>query len=271
MNYNAIVELVYSARKIALDKALGSSVSMKGDNDYVTAVDTGISDYIKKGLKEIAPQAAFVTEEESEHVSAGERFILDPIDGTTNLMRGYNKSSISLGYYKDGAVQFGVVYDPYTCELFFAVRGKGAHLYNARNGLSALLRVGVESYTKNVLRVSDLPHERAIVEFGAGSTNKGVAEESFAIGKEVFLHCSDLRRICSSALSVCYIAAGRIDGYFERKIKAWDYAAGALILEEAGGRISQWSGQPLPFAEPSTILAGNRDTYDYLLTVLKNR
>ena len=271
MNYNAIAQLVYDARKIALDKTLKADVQLKGDADFVTAVDTGISAFIKNGLKEIAPDAAFVTEEESEHISVGKRFVLDPIDGTTNLTRGYNVSSISLGYYADGEVQFGVVYDPYTGEMFFAVKGKGAHFYNARFGVSRLLKIGVENYDKDTLAVSDLSRGQAIVEFGAGSTNKAVSEESFAIAKEVFENCMDLRRICSSALAVCYIAAGRIDGYFERKIKVWDYCAASLILEEAGGKISQWNGERLPFAEPSSIVAGNVDTYAYLLEILRKR
>lgn len=271
MDYNAIVKLVFNARKIAKDKRLKADVSLKGDADFVTAVDTEISAFIKSGLQKIAPTAAFVTEEESEHISVGERFVLDPIDGTTNLTRGYDACSISLGYYAGGEVQFGVVLDPFKDELFFAIKGKGAHYYNARRGIRRLLETGVENYRGGRMHVSDLLHSQAIVEFGAGSTNKGVSNESFAIAKEVFENCMDLRRICSSALAVCYIAAGRIDGYFERKIKVWDYCAASLILEEAGGVISQWNGEALPFTDPSTILAGNVDTYAYLLTLLKNR
>ena len=271
MDYNAIVQLVYNARKIAKNKRLKADVSLKGDADFVTAVDTEISEFIKKGLKKIAPSVAFVTEEESEHISVGERFVLDPIDGTTNLTRGYDACSISLGYYAGGEVKFGIVLDPFKDELFFAVKGQGAHYYNARRGISRLLKAGVERYRGGELRVSPLSYRQAIVEFGAGSTNKGVSDESFSLAKEIFENCMDLRRICSSALAVCYIAAGRIDGYFERKIKVWDYCAASLILEEAGGIISQWSGERLPFAEPSTIVAGNVDTHAYLLTLLKNR
>jgi myo-inositol-1(or 4)-monophosphatase len=271
MNYNAIVKLVYDARKIALNAKLRKDFSMKGEADYVTAVDTAISEFIKNGLKEIAPDYAFVTEEESEHVTAGKRFILDPIDGTTNLVRGYNQCSISLACYCGDEVKFGVVYSPFSGETFFAVKGKGAHFYNARNGVNRLLKIGVENYTADRLAVSKNLRQDAIVEFGAGSTNKIVAEESFRLGEEIFKNCMDLRRICSSALSLCYIAAGRIDGYFERKLKVWDYAAAALILEEAGGALSQWNGERLPFTEPSTIVAGNVDTYAYLLKILKDR
>ena len=140
MDYNALVRLVYDARRIATDKGLRADVSVKGEADFVTAVDTGISAYIKEGLNKIAPGVAFVTEEEAEHISVGERFVLDPIDGTTNLMRGYNVSSISLGYYADGEVRFGVVYDPFTNKMFFAVKGLGAHFYDTRFGMDRLTR-----------------------------------------------------------------------------------------------------------------------------------
>ncbi len=271
MDYNSIVKLVYDAKKIAISKKLKSKVSLKGKADYVTAVDLGISAYIKEGLKKIAPSVAFVTEEEDKHVSSGERFILDPIDGTTNLVHGYKQSSISLAYYVNGRVEFGVVFSPFTYELFFAIKDKGAYFYSTRYGISKLLKIGVENYDKNPLKVSSLSRNDAIVEFGAGSTKKHLADENFAIAKEVFVSCLDIRRICSTALSICYIASGRIEGYFEKVIKVWDYAASSLILEEAGGRISEWSGSPLKFVEPSSIIAGNVDTYDYLLNLLKNK
>ncbi|MBQ9730251.1 MAG: inositol monophosphatase, partial [Clostridia bacterium] len=207
-------------------------------------------------------------EEESEHATKPDRFILDPIDGTVNLVRGYDKSSVSLAHYLNGEVVFGVVFDPYTNELFFALKGKGAHLYRTSHGIGRLLKIGVENYQGGVLSVSNEPPENAIIEFGAGSTNKTAAKQSFEIAEKVFLHCRDLRRICSTALSICYVAAGRIDGYFEKKIKCWDYAAGTLILAEAGGVSSQWNGENLTFNEPSTIVVGNPKTHGYLLSVL---
>ena len=270
MNYNAVAELVYGARTLARRKLRSTDVKLKGRADFVTQTDLAISEYIKAGLKEIDGGAAFVTEEESEHINSGRRFILDPIDGTANLVRGYNMSSVSLGYYEDGEVKFGIVYNPFSDEIFFAVKGRGAHRYNARGGIRRLIGIGLENYRGGELHVSALQPEEAVVEFGAGSTNKSVAAESFALGREVFEHCVDLRRISSTALSLCFIAAGRIDGYFERRIKPWDYAAASLILEEAGGRLSQWNGDKLPFADPSTIVAGNVPVFAYLSELLKN-
>lgn len=269
MNYNAIVKLVYDAKDIATDAILKADVQEKSADDFVTAVDFAVSDFIKNGLKKIAPDVAFVTEEESEHVSSGKRFVLDPIDGTTNLIRGSKQVSISLGYYADGGVAFGVVFNPFYGEMFLAVKGHGAHYYDAKNGVDELLKIGVENYNANPMYVTNLEHRNAIVEFGANVSNKQMADKNFALGKRVFTECLDIRRNCSSALAICYIADGRIDGYFERRLKVWDYCAAALILEEAGGKISQWNGEALPFVEPTSIVAGNPKTYQYLVGILQ--
>ena len=267
MDYNAIVQLIYDAKTIATDAILKADVQEKSADDFVTAVDFAISDFVKAGLKKIAPEVAFVTEEESEHVSKGKRFVLDPIDGTTNLIRGNKQVSISLGYYEDTGVAFGVVFNPFYDEMFFSIRGKGAHYFDAKGGIEPLLAIGVENYTDNVMHVTELPARNAIVEFGANVSNKKMADKNFALAKRVFMECLDIRRNCSSALAICYVADGRIDGYFERALKVWDYCAAALILEEAGGKISQWNGEPLPFVQPTTIVAGNVDTHAYLLRV----
>lgn len=268
MDYNAILKLVYSAKTIATDAVLKAQVQEKTAEDFVTAVDFAISDFIKEELYKIAPDVAFVTEEESEHVSVGKRFILDPIDGTTNLIRGGKQVSISLGYYADNCVQFGVVFNPFYNEIFFAVKDKGAHYYDATNGVDELLNIGVENYKDGLMKVSDLPYTKAIVEFGANVSNKALADKNFSLAKKIFLNCLDIRRNCSSALAICYIADGRIDGYFERSLKVWDYCAASLILEQAGGKISQWNGVPLTYNQPSTILAGNKNTYEYLINIL---
>lgn len=270
MDFDKICSLVYSARKIILDKKLQSQVREKGKGDYVTAADLAASDYIKANLKEIAPNVAFVTEEEQTHESADEYFLLDPIDGTSNLVRGYNMSSVSLAYCKGGKVRFGVVYNPFSHETFFALEGHGAHLYNAQGGVSGLVKTGVENYKRGLIHVTDLPHENAVIEFGAGSTNKAFAPVVFPVAESVFNECRDLRRICSSALTVCFIAAGRIDGYFQKRIHPWDYAAASLVLTEAGGKITQWDGKAMTLNAPSSIVAGNVKVHAYLCEKLKD-
>lgn len=249
MNYCKIVSLVKETSMFVFDQSLKESVAMKGAADFVTNVDIAISNFLKQALTDLDPSIGFFSEEESGHLHE-KCWILDPIDGTTNLVYGYNMSSVSLALYEKGKVIFGVVYNPFNGECFTAELGKGAFL----NG--------------KPLQVSDRELKDSIIEFGAGSTRKQDADESFALGKEIFKHCVDIRRICSSALDLCFIADGRIDGYFESKLKPWDYAAGSLILTEAGGKITNYDGNELPMDVPSSIIATNGTIHNDLQGII---
>ena len=249
--YTEIIELVKSTKKIVFDKQKQHDISMKGAADFVTAVDMAISDFLKEELAKLTPEIGFMSEEEKAEIQPV-RWILDPIDGTTNLVYGYNKSSVSLALCENEVITFGVIFDPFTDELFVAERGKGAY-YNG----------------EKISVADDRDLENCIVEFGAGSTKKQYADISFAMAKEVFLNCLDLRRICSSALSVSYAAQGRINGYFEYQIKPWDYAAASLIFEECGGILTDWHGEKLPFDRPSSIVCGTPKMHKFLLETVQ--
>ncbi len=268
MNYTKIVELVYEAKKFVFNKEYLSCVKDKNPYDFVTAVDTGISAFLKSELAVLCPDIGFVTEEEADHTYREKTFIVDPIDGTTNLIYDYKMSAISLAYAENNRVRFGVVFNPFSGELFWGIQGKGSFLYDASNGIDALLSVGVENYTENRLRVSDRPMQKALIEFGASSSHKDMAEETFARGRRVFEQCLDLRRTCSTAIAICHIAAGRLDGYFEKIIKPWDFAAGCLILSEAGGRSSEWDGNALPLDRECTIVCSNAKVHDEILQLI---
>lgn len=264
MDYNQIVTLVWRAWQTVSSDITSLDVKHKNPYDFVTAVDIGISNFLKEGLRKLYPDVGFVTEEEEEHTLSDRAFILDPIDGTTNLVYDYRASSISLAYAEGGEVTFGVVYNPFLGDMFLGIRGKGSFLYDASNGIDALLSCGVENYCRNRLAVSQRPMKLSLIEFGASSSHKDMAEETFARGMRVFGACLDLRRICSTALAICYIAAGRLDGYFEKIIKPWDFAAACLILKEAGGHSSDWEGNPLPLDRPGTIICANAVILDEL-------
>ena len=251
MNYQAIIDLVKQASNAVFDESLKTDVAMKGAADFVTAVDLKISDFLKRELAILTPDVGFMSEEESGAI-AERRWILDPIDGTTNLVYGYNMSSVSLALCEYGEITFGVVYNPYSKELFVAERGKGATL----NG-------------NKLPTIADRELSDCIIEFGAGSTKKQYTESSFAIAKEVFTHCLDLRRICSSALAICFVAAGRINGYFERVIKPWDYAAASLILHECGGLSTDWDGNAVEFENASSFACGSPKAHAFLLDTVK--
>lgn len=248
MDYTKVIELVKEAKKF-IDGQSASNFSMKGDADFVTVVDTNISNFLKQELHQLYPDIDFFSEEEDGKL-AEDCWILDPIDGTTNLVYGYNMSSISLAHYVHGeGVVFGVVYQPFTNELYTAIKGQGAYL----NG------------TKR-LQVSSREPKKAIIEFGSGSTHKENAEENFKIALSIFKDSVDIRRICSTALVLSFIADGRIDGYFEKIIKPWDIAAGSLFVEEAGGKMTDYYGKPIDFSNPkTTIIVSNGIIHDFLV------
>lgn len=251
--YEKAIQAVHQTRKFIVNPELYRSVDMKGEADFVTAADLAVSSYLEEELRKIAPSVGFMSEEEEAHALAPTRWILDPVDGTTNLVYGYRMSSVSLALLEDGKISFGVVYNPYTRETFYAIRGKGAYLGN------------------KPLKVNDRPPHDGIVEFGAGSTRKGEADEVFALGCDIFKNVLDLRRICSSALSLSFIAAGRLNGYFEKKLKPWDYAAASLIIEEAGGMLCDWDGNPMQYDVPGGIIAGSPKMFEFLKSrILKN-
>lgn len=251
MNYGVIVDLVKEASQLVFDSELKNEVSMKGAADYVTAVDLKISSFIKEKLAVITPEIGFMSEEEEISIT-DDRWILDPIDGTTNLVFDYNFSSVSLAHCRNGKIEFGVIYNPFNRDLFVAKRGEGVWL----NG-------------KKLSQAPDRKPEDSLVEFGAGSTKKQYIDESFTIGKEVFRGCLDIRRVCSSALAIAYVAAGKINGYFERSIKPWDYAAATLMLEEMGAVCTDWKGNRVQYEKATSFVCGTPRVYKFLMDVIE--
>lgn len=253
MNVERIISLVKEASGFVFDESLRKSVDMKGSADFVTAVDLKISGFLKEKLAEITPEIGFMSEEETGEI-AEKRWILDPIDGTTNLVYDYNFSSVSLAYFNGSEIEFGVIYNPYNGELFTAYLGNGAYLNGKRLNSAPDREIG-----------------DCLIEFGAGSTKKQYIDESFAIGKEVFRGCLDIRRVCSSALAIAYVAAGKINGYFERSIKPWDYAAATLMLKETGCLCSDWEGNAIQFETASSYVCGTKKAYDFLLKTINEQ
>ena len=252
INYEEIIEADQSTKSIVLNDELRNQINMKGEADFVTEVDYQISRFLEKKLALLTPDIGFMSEEEENKVVPN-RWILDPIDGTTNLVYGYNICSVSLALCLNEEIVFGVVYNPFNEEIFTGYRGKGAYYNN-----------------KRLPAVQDRELSKCLIEFGAGSTRKYQADTAFAVGKKVFLNCLDLRRICSSALSICYVASGKINGYFEKELKPWDYAAAGLILDECGGIMSDWNGNKIKYTSPSSFVCGSKKAYDFLLDTIQN-
>ena len=238
-----IVDIVRGCGGIILhaDRNQSTIDAKAGHANFVTTYDKLIQETLKKELLALLPEAVFVGEEEDTHASIGTgyAFIADPIDGTTNFIRDYRTSAISVGLAKDGAPYMGVVYQPYLDEMFTAIKGSGARL----NGTP--------------IHVSDRPLHDSIVIFGTATYYEELAEKTFAMAYDYYRKSLDVRRSGSSAIDLCNVAAGRAELFFELRLCPWDYAAGALIVTEAGGRVTTVDGAPLPYGESTSVLASN--------------
>lgn len=239
--FERICELVRDCGQMIreADRAQLQVDSKSGRANFVTAYDKAVQVRLEAGLKEILPEAAFIGEEGSsvKYSATGKFFIVDPIDGTMNFIKDYHLSAISVALITDGCAEFGVVYNPYTDELFTAQRGHGAFC----NGRS--------------IRVSSAPLNEGIVLFGTAPYNPELCERSFRLAYTCCRTALDVRRSGSAALDLCAIAAGRAEFFFELSLSPWDYAAGGLLVEEAGGSITTADGQPIVYDRPCSVLA----------------
>lgn len=238
-----IADAVHDCGKIMLEAVRTSDMvdEKEGHANFVTTYDKKVQETLKEKLTEILPAAAFVGEEDDIHTSIqkGLAFIVDPIDGTTNFIKDYHVSAISVGLINDGRSYIGVVYNPYLDEMFTAERGKGAFL----NG--------------KPIHVSRNPLSEGIVLFGTAPYYEELSRKSFDLAYEYFRQALDIRRSGSAAIDLCSIAAGRAEVYFELRLSPWDYAAGSLIVEEAGGVVTTVDGGEITFERPCSVLAAN--------------
>ena len=214
-------------------------VRYKGEVDLVTEADEKAEQKIQATLQEAFPVYAILTEESGRVPGEGDsRWIVDPLDGTTNYAHGLPFFSVSVALERAGEVVLGVVHDPMAQETYAAERGNGATL----NGRS--------------IEVSDTDELiRALLATGFPYDRDDVSATLDLFGRFAVLTQS-MRRLGSAALDMCYVAAGRLDGYYERGVQAWDIAAGSVILEEAGGKATDYRGRQLDL-EGREVVASN--------------
>lgn len=241
MNKQDVLNLILDTRGIILDDGAAADVTVKGAADYVTRVDFAVQNFLQERLWALDPSIGFISEEKEnlDLDPQGRYWILDPIDGTTNLICHFNLSAVSLGLYDRGEINFGVVYNPFTGEFFQAEKGRGAFL----NG--------------KPIHVSKRPMKDAVISYGSAPYEKSHSQRMFDLFRRIFEQCADFRRTGSAALDLCYVASGRTSAFLEENLKPWDYSAGSLILTEAGGIITDWKGEELPFLKNSDILAAS--------------
>lgn len=237
-----ILPIVRQAGKLLLERLGAECFETKAPQDFVTEVDFAVQRAICDALKENWPEIQFMGEERdnSDIDFTLPYWVLDPVDGTTNLIHDFHHSVISLALVINHEPHFGVVYNPYFDEEFTAILGGGAYL----NG--------------NPIHVSRVPSLRqALIFVGTAPYRRNEMDENFDRIQRVYLASHDVRRFGCTALELCYLACGRADGYFEFGTKPWDIAAGWLILREAGGEAVSVDGSRPPLDRESAIVATN--------------
>ena len=235
--------------------ASGFRVSKKGEIDLVTEVDVECEEMCRAVIADRFPDHDVLAEEfgsgSSSRPRSRWRWVFDPLDGTTNYAHGLPIYCASLGLEIDGRTDTGAVYDPSRRELFTAVRGGGAQL----NGEA--LRVSGTSTLIDALIVTGFPYN---VHQEAG--------DLVALFGAFLSRARAVRRLGSAALDLCYVAAGRFDAFWEQHLKPWDVSAGALIAEEAGGRVTGMDGSPFDVAA-AHLVASNGSVHEEMLTVIR--
>ncbi|WP_392566998.1 inositol-1-monophosphatase [Utexia brackfieldae] len=226
------------------------SVDAKAENDFVTNVDRAAEALIVETIKRAYPDHTIIGEESglAKGADSETQWIIDPIDGTSNFIKGLPHFCVSIAVRVKGRTEAGVVYDPMRNELFTASRGQGAQLNGYR------IRVGNAKDLNGALLGMALPY-----------CQKQFGEYYFRALEKLFVTCGDVRRSGSAALDLVYVAAGRLDGFFEIGLKPWDIAAGELILREAGGVMTDFAGG-LNYMASGNVMAGNPKVVKELLT-----
>lgn len=228
-------------------------VSVKGPANFASSADHRSEETLYRELSKARPGYGFLMEErgEIEGVDKTHRWIVDPLDGTTNFLHGIPQFAIAIALERDGVIVAGLVYNPISDEMFTAERGKGAFLNESR------LRVANRQRMADAVVACGLPHH------GRG----GLAEfrQEFGLVQE---KVAGLRRFGSAALDLAFVAAGRFDIYWERNLSPWDMAAGILLVREAGGYVTDCDGQDAMLIK-GHILAGNDIMHRELLKTLK--
>lgn len=230
----------------------------KGGNELVTQADLKADALIAGLIRQRYPGHMILSEElapDLDDVSsvAGDLWIVDPIDGTVNYAHGHRQSAVSIAHVKDGAIDVGVVFNPFTRELFWAERGGGAFL-NDRP-----IRVAGETDPRRAIIATGFPYDKSYLE---------PMLQRFC---QILRECADIRRLGSASLDICWVAAGRLDGYYE-SLSLWDFAAAQLIAIEAGARYGHFSEVPpgvAPQFHCKDILVANPELFPRLWEILQ--
>jgi myo-inositol-1(or 4)-monophosphatase len=253
---NVMVQAALKAGR-ALKRDFGEverlQVSLKGPANFVSSADRRAEEILQRELEKARPHYGFLGEEggKREGSDSAHTWIVDPLDGTTNFLHGIPQFAIAIALQREDTILAGLVYNPVLDELFTAERGKGAFLNDRR------LRVAARSRLSDAVVACGLPH------FGRGGLAEFRAE--FAPVQE---RVAGIRRFGAAALDLAWLAAGRLDGYWERNLSPWDLAAGIALVREAGGFATDLDGGEDMLAK-GNVIAGNESIHRELIGLLR--
>ena len=243
-NINVMVKAIRTAAKVVI-RDFGEieklQVSLKGPGDFVTASDKKVEKILITELQKARPTYSVLSEEVGEiNNDKSFKWVIDPIDGTSNFLHGIPHFAISVGLEHNGEIICGIIYDPIKDEMFFAEKGNGSYLNNKR------IRVSSRKKLEDCMIFTGGPRPNA--------KDKNLSLNEYKnFSSKVFV---PIRKMGSAALDMAYVAAGRCDGYWQRDLSYWDIAAGIIIVKEAGGFITDFAGGN-KYVENKTILATN--------------
>ena len=231
-------------------------VSRKGPGDFVSTADKKAERTIIEEIEKARPEAGILAEESGgkKGDDPDKRFIIDPLDGTTNFLHGLPHWAISIGYEERGELIAGVVYDPVKDELFWAERGKGAYVNDRR------IRVSSRQNLAEAVLGTGIPH------IGHDTDGHVTCQRRLQAAMH---NTAGVRRWGTASLDLCYVAAGRFDGFWERGLKPWDVAAGIVIVKEAGGFVSDAQGRAYTF-QSSDLVVGNDSLHKSVVKLIKD-
>jgi myo-inositol-1(or 4)-monophosphatase len=221
-------------------------------DNHVTNMDVAVQEFLKERLLALLPGSAFIGEESDyEDVDSEYCWIVDPIDGTTNFIRHIPASVTSIGLTYNDEPVLGVVFNPYTDEMYHATKGEGAYLNGRR------------------IHVSDRRFENSIVCLSWGAYDKSGSRKAFAVSEELYAKCEDIRRTGAAAYELCKIAEGSVEMLFEPILYPWDHAAATAIINEAGGCVEGISGKADLRHRDIVFAANSRENLDILRGTVK--
>jgi len=252
--------MVKAARKAgrALTRDFGEvenlQVSVKGPGDFVTAADRKAEDILYRELQYARPDYGFLMEESGtvEGKDPSHRWIIDPLDGTTNFLHGIPIFAVSVALERDGQIVAGVVFNPISDELYTAERGTGAFLNDRRLRVAGRTKMATSVIGNGIPHIGRGDHELALSELRA-----------------VMAQASGIRRCGAAAIDLAWIASGRLDGFWEHGLAPWDMAAGIILIREAGGLVSDASDRQ-KMLETGSIVTGNENIHKQLLALIKS-